>query len=135
MVLAPFRSCDPTPFPILLQNYNCSTSPQSTHLPRCQTTRTETGFGITPGRNFMSQAPVRDFIYLDVERIRSFVAQASGGLTSELTRQAEHQVGGEGGASGGLPFLATVSGKAEYHYLTSQMETKSLHDQIFQEFY
>src|SRR5260370_31611436 len=24
MVLAPFRSCDPTPFPILLQNYNCS---------------------------------------------------------------------------------------------------------------
>lgn len=72
---------------------------------------------------------------MDVERIRSFVAQASGGLTSERTNQAQHQVGGEGQVEGGLPFIAKASGSTDYHYLKSQSETKSLHDHIFEEFY
>jgi hypothetical protein len=83
----------------------------------------------------MAKPLIRDFIYLDIERIRSFVAQASGGLASERTDQAQHQVGGEGKAEGGLPFIAKASGAANYHYLRSQSETKSLHDHIFAEFY
>ncbi len=78
---------------------------------------------------------MRDFIYLDVERIRSFVAQASGGLTSERLNQSQHETGGEGQVEGGLPFIAKASGSANYHYLRSQSETKSLHDHIFSEFY
>lgn len=84
---------------------------------------------------YMTKPLIRDFIYLDIERIRSFVAQVSGGLASERTNQAQHQVGGQGGVQGGLPFIAQASGSADYHYLRSQSETKSLHDHIFAEFY
>lgn len=51
---------------------------------------------------------------MDVERIRSFVAQASGGLTSERSSQSEHQAGGEGQVEGGLPFIARASGTVDY---------------------
>ena len=78
---------------------------------------------------------IRDFIYLDVERIRSFVAQTSGGLISERTHQAQHQVGGEGQVEGGIPLIAKATGSTDYHYLRSQSETKSLHDHIFEELY
>jgi len=78
---------------------------------------------------------IRDFIYLDIERVRSFVAQTSGGLTSERTHQAQHQVGGEGQVEGGIPLIAKATGSTDYHYLRSQSETKSLHDHIFEELY
>lgn len=82
----------------------------------------------------MANSIIRDFVYLDIERIRSFVAQVSGGLTSERTNQAQHQTGGQGQVQGSLPFIAQASGSADYHYLRSQSETKSLHDHIFAEF-
>lgn len=83
----------------------------------------------------MTKLLIRDFIYLDIERVRSFVAQTSGGLPSERTHQAQHQVGGEGQVEGGLPFIAKATGSTDYHYLRSQSETKSLHDHIFEELY
>ena len=78
---------------------------------------------------------IRDFIYLDIERVRSFLAQVSGGLTSERTAGSEHQTGAEGQVKGRLPLLAEASGDVNYHYLRSQSETKSLHDHIFEELY
>jgi hypothetical protein len=83
----------------------------------------------------MTKPLIRDFIYLDIERVRSFVAQTSGGLPSERTHQAQHEVGGEGQVEGRLPFVATAKGSTDYHYLRSQSETKSLHDHIFEELY
>jgi hypothetical protein len=83
----------------------------------------------------MTKPLMRDFIYLDVERVRSFVAQASGGLTSERSSQSQHQTGGEGKVEGGIPVIGKASGSTDYHYLRSQSETKSLHDHIFAEFY
>src|SRR5690348_1631063 len=85
------------------------------------------------GRETMASELIRDFIYLDIERVRSFVAQAYGGLTSERTIQGEHQMGGQGGGKGKLPFIAEASGTVDYHYLKSHSETKSLHDHIFEE--
>jgi len=41
---------------------------------------------------------------LDIERVRSFVAQISGELISERTQQAQHQVGGDGQVEGGTIF-------------------------------
>lgn len=83
----------------------------------------------------MANHPIRDFIYLDIERVRSFVAQASGGLPSERTSQAQHQTGGQGQVQGHIPLIAQASGSTDYHYVRSQSETKSLHDHIFAEFY
>jgi hypothetical protein len=78
---------------------------------------------------------IRDFIYLDTERVRSFSAQFFKGVPSERTTLGEHQIGGEGSASGKLPFIAEVSGGVNYHYLRSQAETRSLHDYLFAEFF
>lgn len=83
----------------------------------------------------MSHSQVRDFIYLDIERVRSFLAQLSGGLTSERTRESQHQTGGQTEAKGGIPLIAEAKGGVDYHYLRSQSETISLHDQIFEEMF
>jgi hypothetical protein len=76
----------------------------------------------------------RDFIYLDVERVRSIVAQNAGGLASERKSEAQHTAGGKTSGEGGLPFIAKVGGEADYHYMRSRSETLSLHDYIFSEF-
>lgn len=76
---------------------------------------------------------IRDFIYLDIERIRSFVAQLSEGLPSERTLGVEHQAGGEVSGEGKIPFLVQASGGADYHFVRSNSETRSLHDYIFAE--
>lgn len=81
------------------------------------------------------QAQLRDFIYLDIERVRSFVAQVSGGLTSELGTKDEEKSAEKAELQGGLP-AGILKGTAgvDYHYVRTQSETKSLHDAIFQEF-
>lgn len=83
----------------------------------------------------MSNKNLRDFIYLDVERVRSFVAQVNEGLPSERTRGSEHEAGATGSVEGSLPFIAKGIGETNYHYLRTQSETRSLHDFIFEEFF
>ena len=78
---------------------------------------------------------LRDFIYLDIERIRSFVAQASGGLTNEIGSKDEEKGAGKVQMEAGLPAgLLKGTGGVDYHYVQTQSETKSLHDAIFHEF-
>jgi len=60
-------------------------------------------------------AESRDFVYLDVERVRSCVAQAGGGVPMERTGSREHEVGGKTSIAGGIPLLARVEGHADYH--------------------
>jgi hypothetical protein len=72
---------------------------------------------------------------MDIERIRSFVAQIAGGLASERTTGSEHQGELKGAVEAAIPLVTKATGDASYHYLRSQSETKSLHDHIFEEFY
>lgn len=82
-----------------------------------------------------SKRRIRDFVYMDIERVRSYVAQLSGGLASERTTGAEHQSGIQGSIEGSIPLLSKATGEADYRYARSHSETKSLHDHIFAEFY
>jgi len=82
----------------------------------------------------IKQSGIRDFIYLDIERVRSFLAQLSEGLTSERVMEKEREVGGKGSLEGGLPALMKAQAETDYHFRKSQTETKSLHDFIFEEF-
>jgi hypothetical protein len=78
---------------------------------------------------------VLDFIYLDIERVRSFVAQGGGGgVPTERTAGHEHQAGGQAGASGGIPLIVHAEGQADYRYVRSSTETRSVQDAIFREF-
>ena len=83
----------------------------------------------------MADKNLREFIYLDVERVRSFVAQLREGLPSERSQTSEHQAGAKGSAEGSLPFIVKAIGEADYHYVRSNSETRSLHDYIFEEFF
>jgi hypothetical protein len=83
----------------------------------------------------MANAPVKDFIYLDVERIRSFVAQASGGLPSERRSESQHDIGGKASGKGKVPLLLEGEAEVDYHHFSVRSETKSLHDHLFYEFY
>lgn len=74
---------------------------------------------------------LRDFIYLDEERLRSFAAQLLEGVPDTQTAASEHEAGGGGAAEGGVPFLAKVSGEANYLYRRSTSETRSLHHHVY----
>jgi hypothetical protein len=74
---------------------------------------------------------VRDFIYMDVERLKSIVAQVEEGLAESLTRTkgAAHQAGG--GVEGGL--FGVLKGGADVKALweNREAETRSLHDYLY----
>lgn len=78
-------------------------------------------------------AVIRDFIYLDVERVRSFYAQLVGGLPTERSFHSEQGHGHGGSAELKLPLFGAKI-EADNRYLRSSMETRSLHDQIMVEF-
>lgn len=78
-------------------------------------------------------AAIRDFIYLDIERVRSFYAQLTGSLPLEQTRGKESQVGAQGSVEGNV-LIAKSSGNLDFRLHRLDSETSSLHDQIFQLF-
>lgn len=74
---------------------------------------------------------ILDFIYLDIERVRSYVAQLSEGLPSERVSESEHHTGGQTEVEGKIPLVGKIGGTGDYHFSKSTSETKSLHDFIF----
>lgn len=75
-------------------------------------------------------AVIRDFIYLDIERVRSFYAQLTGSLPLEQTRGKESHVGAEGSVEANA-LIAKGSGNLDFRLHRLDSETSSLHDQIF----
>lgn len=76
---------------------------------------------------------IRDFIYLDVERVRSFYAQLSKGLPSERSTERSAEFGADASVEGSI-FIAKGQGSIDSRYVRTDSETKSLHDHIFEEF-
>lgn len=76
---------------------------------------------------------IRDFIYLDIERVRSFYAQLSKGLVSERTTEKSSEVGADASVEGNVLF-ARGQGAIDYRYIRTNTETVSLHDYIMEEF-
>lgn len=76
---------------------------------------------------------LKDFAYIDFERVRSYVAQFDGRLTESLTGASTHQGGAKGKMkSGGLvKLLVDAEAEGSYLYTRSNTETASLHHAIF----
>ena len=96
-------------------------------------------FSAHPQTERVEQPHIRDFIYLDIERIRSYISQVYGGLTIERTSSLERGTNVQGSIAVTLPLPLPLPLKAtadlSKYVVKSDAETKSLHDQIFDHFY
>ncbi len=74
---------------------------------------------------------LRDFVYLDWERVRSLAAQIFRGIPQDTTSETGKEASLSGEVEGGLfGFLKGKSG-ADYRYLKTENETRSLHHYVY----
>ena len=80
------------------------------------------------------EGKVRDFIYLDIDRLRSFVAQLHEGVPDIFTQTSGQEKSGKGEVAVEAPFLvkAGIGGNILYQKTTS--ETKSAHHYLYSMF-
>lgn len=74
---------------------------------------------------------LRDFVYLDWERVRSLSAQLLGGVPQDATRESGHDMGAKGQVRSGIPIVLDGRGEGDYHYYRTQNETRSLHHHVY----
>jgi len=74
---------------------------------------------------------IRDFLYLDVERVKSIFAQLEEGLVTgrERVGGTTKEVSGKG--EGGIPALLNLAAKGKFIWENEERETKTLHDYIY----
>lgn len=74
---------------------------------------------------------LRDFLYLDVERLRSLSAQAFSGVPETATSAHEHDLGGHAGGEAGFFSLVKTQAEVDYRYHRAATETRSLHHAVY----
>jgi hypothetical protein len=74
---------------------------------------------------------IRDFIYLDVERLKSILSQIDEGLLEKVDKSAGSSGTGQLTAEAKVPLLVTVGGTGTYVASSQVTETKTLHDHIY----
>jgi hypothetical protein len=85
-------------------------------------------------RAMAEQPIVRDFLYLDWERLRSYVAQIERGVPEQVTGGLTSEEADSGEGSVGLKGLLSMGGSTDLRYVRSASETRSLHHSIFNNF-
>ena len=74
---------------------------------------------------------VRDFIYLDIDRLKSIIAQLEQGLLSSTVQSTSSSKGTDASVEGGLAgFLKGTIG-ADFLWQKQLTETRTLHDNIY----
>jgi hypothetical protein len=74
---------------------------------------------------------LRDFVYLDWERVRSLSAQLFGGVPQDATKGQGRDVGAKGHLEGGIPAIFKGQGGADYRYFRTENETRSFHHYVY----
>lgn len=74
---------------------------------------------------------VRDFIYIDINRVRSIISQLEEGLINETQITDGNCETTAVGGSGGIPHVLTAKAGAEFQTHQQSLETKSPHDYIY----
>ena len=79
----------------------------------------------------MQHITIRDFVYLDVERLKSILAQVEEGLSESAVRTSGRSQEAGGTVEGGI--LGVLKGASEISALwrSEVSETRSLHDYIY----
>lgn len=78
-----------------------------------------------------SSIALRDFVYLDIERVKSLLAQLDQGLLTDRadTVDSSRTIEGHGGLR--IPALAELGGTSEFMFRNQATETRTLHDYIY----
>ncbi len=79
----------------------------------------------------MPDKTLRDFIYLDWERIRSIAAQLFQGVPEQSITEKHNEASVKGEVGGGVLGLFQGKGGADYRYFKSGNETRSFHHSIY----
>ena len=74
---------------------------------------------------------IRDFIYLDVDRLKSILAQIDRGYLEEQERTRTETRSGTGGAEAAIPGLLKLGGTGQLVWSQQATETRTLHDHIY----
>jgi len=74
---------------------------------------------------------LRDFIYLDWERVRSLAAQLFEGVPQDTSSNRGHEIGAEAQIEGGILGFVKGHGGGDYRYFRTDSETRSLHHYIY----
>lgn len=74
---------------------------------------------------------IRDFVYLDWERVRSFAAQLFRGVPEEAMAGEGSDVTVEGRLEGSIPALLKGQAGVDYRYFRTQDETRSFHHYVY----
>ena len=76
---------------------------------------------------------IREFIYLDVERMKSILSQIEKGLLLEVTEEKGQEMGLEGGLSTGsiLGSVVDAQGMGKFLINNNETETRTLHDYMY----
>jgi hypothetical protein len=74
---------------------------------------------------------LKDFIYLDIDRIRSFASQLFEGLPEVIDSKKGKEQDIKGKVKGGMPFLASGELEGNLLFLQEKTETKSLQHYIY----
>lgn len=79
----------------------------------------------------MDKLRVRDFIYLDVDRLRSIVSQAEKGFAETVQLSRDRSAETQAEVEAGLFGFLKARGQQTFAWQTQQTETRSLHDHVF----
>ena len=79
----------------------------------------------------MNVGRVRDFIYIDIERVKSIISQLEEGLINETQTMDGNCETTNVGGKGGIPHILEAETGSEYQTQQQLLETKSPHDYIY----
>lgn len=74
---------------------------------------------------------IRDFIYLDIDRLKSIIAQVEKGVLLSSTNQKTESIEASIGAEGGILGFMKATGAGNFVWQNQESETKTLHDSIY----
>lgn len=77
------------------------------------------------------QTHLRDFVYLDVERVKSLLAQLDRGLLSDRSDSIGSSKSAEGKVGVSIPALLDIGGAGHYVSTDQSTETRTLHDFVY----
>jgi hypothetical protein len=74
---------------------------------------------------------IRDFIYLDIDRLRSIVAQKEKGIIETFNESESNTKEISGNIQGGLSSVLKLAGGLKYLFQKQETQTKTFHDYIY----